>query len=49
MGYITTKDITELGACYNEETKSVEFRLFSKNATRVKLCVFGLQASKTIS
>lgn len=40
MGYITTKDITELGACYNEETKSVEFRLFSKNATRVKLCVF---------
>ncbi len=40
MGYITTKDITELGACYNKETKSVEFRLFSKNATRVKLCVF---------
>ena len=29
-----------LGAKYNENKKTVEFRLFSKNATKVLLCIF---------
>lgn len=37
---ITTKDKTPYGAIYNEETKSVEFRLRSKNASKVFLCIF---------
>lgn len=40
MENIITKDKTELGANYNENTKSVEFKLYSKNATAVKLCIF---------
>ena len=33
-------DKTPLGAKYNELTKCVEFRLHSKNATKVLLCIF---------
>ncbi|MBQ8847489.1 MAG: hypothetical protein IJ003_00925 [Candidatus Gastranaerophilales bacterium] len=40
MESITTKDKTPLGANYIEETKSVEFRVYSKNATMIKLCIF---------
>lgn len=37
---IITDDKTPLGATYNEKTKCVEFRLYSKSATVVKLCIF---------
>ena len=40
MESTVTKDKTPLGANYIEETKSVEFKLYSKNATMVKLCIF---------
>ena len=40
MESIVTKDETSLGAKYNLETKSVEFSLYSENATKVKLCIF---------
>ncbi len=40
MGNIITNDKTPLGANYNENEKCVEFRLYSKNATMVKLCIF---------
>ena len=40
MENIKLKDKTSLGAIYNEETKCVEFRLYSKNATKVLLCIF---------
>ena len=40
MEYITTTDKTPLGANYNEETKSIDFRLYSKNATKILLCIF---------
>ena len=40
MENITTKEKTRLGANYNKETKSVEFKLYSKNATKVLLCIF---------
>lgn len=33
-------DKTPLGVCYNEKTLEVEFRLYSKNATKVLLCIF---------
>ena len=40
METIIAKDKTPLGALYNQETKSVEFRLYSISATKVKLCIF---------
>lgn len=40
MENIVLSDKTSLGADYNSETKSVEFRLYSKNATKVLLCIF---------
>jgi len=40
MENIKAKDKTPLGANYIEETKSVIFRLYSKNAQAVKLCIF---------
>ncbi len=40
MEKYTTKSATRLGASYSEETKSVEFKLYSKNATKVYLCIF---------
>ena len=40
MENFITNDKTTLGARYNESTKSVEFRLYSKNATKVFLCIF---------
>lgn len=40
MEYITAKDNTPLGAFYNEATKSIEFRLYSKNAKKILLCIF---------
>jgi len=36
----TTTDRTSLGVRYNKEEKSVEFKLYSKNATKVLLCIF---------
>jgi len=45
-------DKTQLGANYNEKTKSVDFKLYSKNATKVFLCIFdkpeGEQAVMTL-
>ena len=40
MENFIANDKTPLGAKYNEETKCVEFRLYSKNATKVLLCIF---------
>lgn len=40
METMQLKNDTPLGASYKEETKSVEFKLFSKNATKVLLCIF---------
>ncbi len=40
MENIITNDKTPLGANYNEKEGCVEFKLFSKNATAVKLCIF---------
>lgn len=40
MENIITTDKTTLGAKYLEDKKSVEFKLFSKNANRVQLCIF---------
>ncbi len=37
---ITAKDETRLGAYYVKSTESVDFRLFSQNATDVILCIF---------
>ncbi len=37
---ITTKDETRLGAYYVQSTQSIDFRLFSHNATDVILCIF---------
>ena len=37
--FIANKN-TVFGAQYNDETKCVEFRLYSKNATHVLLCIF---------
>ncbi|MBR1617547.1 hypothetical protein IJ670_05280, partial [bacterium] len=39
MNFVSS-DITPLGATYNEETKCVDFRLYSKNAHHVILCIF---------
>jgi len=40
MNNLITKDITPLGANYNPETKNVDFGLYSKNASKVFLCIF---------
>ena len=40
METITTKEETSLGARYNKQNSTVEFRLYSKNATHVLLCIF---------
>ena len=40
MENLIANDKTPLGAKYNESTKCVEFRLYSKNATKVLLCIF---------
>ncbi len=40
MENIITTDKTLLGAKYLEDKKSVEFKLYSKNAQRVQLCIF---------
>ena len=40
METITAKDETSLGAIYNKQDNTVEFRLYSKNATKVFLCIF---------
>lgn len=40
MENFIVSDKTPLGARYNEETKCVEFRLYSKNAKKVLLCIF---------
>ena len=40
MENLIQKDKTPLGANYNKETKCVEFKLYSKNATKVLLCIF---------
>ena len=40
MEEITLCDKTSLGARYNKQDKTVEFRLYSKNATKVLLCIF---------
>ena len=40
MAKITLCDKTSLGAKYNRHEKTVEFRLYSKNATHVQLCIF---------
>lgn len=40
MENLIAKNDTPLGARYNEETKCVEFRLYSKNATKILLCIF---------
>jgi len=40
MENLIANDNTPLGAKYNESTKCVEFKLYSKNATRVLLCIF---------
>jgi len=37
---ILTANKTKFGASYNEETKSIDFRLFSLNAQNVVLCIF---------
>lgn len=40
MNIKKTSSYTPLGVNYNKGTKSVDFKLFSKNATAVKLCIF---------
>lgn len=40
MENFIASDKTSLGAKYNKETKCVEFKLYSKNATKVLLCIF---------
>ena len=40
METIIAKDETSLGAIYNKQDNTVEFRLYSKNATKVFLCIF---------
>lgn len=40
MENFTTKTQTPLGASYIKEKKCVEFKLYSKNATKVFLCLF---------
>jgi len=40
MEQITLTDKTSLGASYNREAKTVDFKLYSKNATKVFLCIF---------
>ena len=40
MENLIATDKTPLGAKYNESTKCVEFKLYSKNATKVLLCIF---------
>ncbi len=40
MDTITLTDKTSLGAKYNKQENSVEFRLYSKHATKVLLCIF---------
>ena len=40
MENLIVNDKTPLGAVYNQTTKSIEFRLYSKNATKVILCIF---------
>ncbi len=40
MENLITNDKTKLGANYNPITKSVDFRLYSKNAKKVLLCIF---------
>ncbi len=40
MENFIANDKTPLGARYNDETKNIEFRLYSKNATKVFLCIF---------
>lgn len=40
MENFITNDKTSLGASYNKASKCVEFRLYSKNATKVLLCIF---------
>ena len=40
MEKLIAKDITSLGANYNEKTKTVDFKLYSKNAQKVFLCIF---------
>lgn len=40
MEQITLCDKTTLGAKYNKQEKTVEFRLYSKNATHALLCIF---------
>ena len=40
MDEIIAKDTASLGAKYNKNTKSVDFKLYSKNAQKVFLCIF---------
>ena len=40
MENLITSDKTPLGAYFNKKTKSVEFRIYSKNATKILLCIF---------
>lgn len=40
MEHFIAADRTPLGANYNKETKTVDFKLYSKNATKVFLCIF---------
>ncbi len=40
MEKLIAKDKTPLGANYNKETKTVDFKLYSKNAKKVILCIF---------
>ena len=40
MENLTTSEKTKLGANYNPNTKSVDFKLYSKNAQKVLLCIF---------
>lgn len=40
MENLITNDYTHLGANYNINTKNVDFSLYSKNATKVFLCIF---------
>ena len=40
MNTINLSDKTPLGARYNKQDKTVEFSLYSKNATHVLLCIF---------
>jgi len=40
MEKIIANDETSLGVNYNKNTKTVDFKLYSKNATHVLLCIF---------